>query len=64
MVKKDEFIDIEGLDLMAMEYACKHNEVDSIPPMYIILLVITLQNAKASQQLGIQSISDKMGKMW
>jgi len=49
IIEEDKFADIEGLDLMSIEVVWRHNEMDTIPPKHINILVVVLQKEKSSQ---------------
>lgn len=59
---EDYLEDLEGLDILAMEEACKRNTLDCIPSKQINLLAVALLKARASQQLRVQANTSKDGK--
>lgn len=62
MIEEEYFADLGGLDLVAIEDACRRYATNSIPDNQIHLLVEGLQNVKVKLKLRVQTITNKDSK--
>jgi len=54
MDEEPESIDLNGLDILELELACKKKAYDSIPELQLNKLEVVISRAYQQQQLGIQ----------
>lgn len=59
MEEEQESIDLNGLDILELEAACKKKAYESIPEIQLNKLEVVISRAFHQQQLGIQS-----GSQW
>jgi len=53
MDEEPESVDLEGLDILRLEAACRQKEFNAIPPKEIEILEVVLARAQHNQCLGI-----------